>query len=133
MVEGSLLAPSPLGTVAACVLALLALLVLPLRNQGGEHGGAGPGATDVWQLANVLAGTSDDAHSSPEPRWPDEADNAAAIAAEERAAVSLERRRLRKLRAEPVAYEGRHRLIEVPEFVPTAPVALSPTALRCVC
>lgn len=133
MVEGSLLAPSPLGTVAACVLALLALLVLPLRNQGGEHGGAGPGATDVWQLANVLAGTSDDAHSSPEPRWPDEADNAAAIAAEERAAVSLERRRLRKLRAEPVAYEGRHRLIEVPEFVPTLPVALSPTALRCVC
>lgn len=133
MVEGLLLVPGPLGTVAACVLALLGLLVLPLRNQGGEHGGAGPGATDVWQLADVLTGTSDDARSSAELRWPDEADNAAAVAAEERAAVSLERRRLRVLRAEPVAYEGRHRLVEVPQFKPTPPVALSPSALRCVC
>ena len=165
MVDGMFSLASPLGTVALCVFALLGCLVLPFRDQHGEHAGAGPGVTDVWQLREVVGahafavpdgiawpddpvlpdepvladepvlpdepGLPDEPAWSDEPAWPGEADHAVAVATHADSVVSLERRRARKVRAEPEPYAGRHRLGEIEDTAPTIPVALGPAALRC--
>lgn len=147
MVDGMFSLVGPLGTVGLCVFALLGCLVLPFRDQHGEHAGAGPGATDVWQLREVLdahvfalpdglavpdehAWPDEPARSS-EPAWPNETDHAAAVATHADSVISLERRRARKLRAEPEPYAGRHRLAEIEDTARIVPVGLAPAAFCC--
>ncbi len=159
MVDGMFSLVGPLGTVGLCVFALLGCLVLPFRDQHGEHAGAGPGATDVWRLREVLDAHAfalpeglavpdelawpddpvlpdepawpDEPARSGEPAWPDETDHAAAVATHADSVISLERRRARKLRAEPEPYAGRHRLAEIEDTARIVPVGLAPAAFCC--